>query len=97
MVGGKLCYWVKPVHVQDLLPVMWAANPHAHRERFKVFSGMHRVWELERIVKIEMMNGRLDHLQYEPLIISEIRSPRNRISDDCAGKKWGSPIYASAL
>ena len=52
---------------------------------------------LEHIVKTEMMNGGLDYLRYKPLVISEARSPRTRLSDDCAGQKGISPIRASAL
>jgi len=53
---------------------------------------------LERIVETEMMNGGLDYLRYEPLIISEVRSPRTRLTDDCAGQRRGRwPIRASAL
>ena len=52
---------------------------------------------LERVVETEKMNGGLDYLRYEPLIISEIRSPRTRLTDDCAGQRGRSPIRASAL
>ena len=52
---------------------------------------------LEHVVETETMNGGLDYLRYEPLIISEIRSPRTRLTDDCAGQRGRSPIRASAL
>ena len=52
---------------------------------------------LERIVEEERMNGRLDFLLCEPLIISEIRSPRTRFSDDNSGCMRGGFIRANAL
>ena len=116
-VGGNLCYWAKPIHVQDLHPIIRGPNALNHPERFKVFSEMYRVREfrlvlcadvlncaeeyamrvLEQIVKTEMMNGGLDYLRCEPLIISESRSPRTRLTDDSAGERGKSPIRASAL
>ena len=51
---------------------------------------------LEDVVEVERMAGRVDYLPREPLIISEIRSPHTRLTDDFPG--WGPCfIPASAL
>ena len=57
----------------------------------------HAVGVLERVVEEERMNGRLDYLRCEPLIIFEIRSPRIRFGDDGPGCMRGGFIHTSAL
>jgi len=57
----------------------------------------HVVQELESMVKMEKAKGRLDYLLREPLIISEIRSPRTRFHDDNVGSTGGPMACASAL
>ena len=52
---------------------------------------------LDSVVKAERAKGRLDYLLCEPLIISEIRSPRTRLTDPPVGwtGRWG--MVGSAL
>ena len=52
---------------------------------------------LKCIVRAERTNGGLDYLPCEPLIISEMRSPRSRPGDNRVGWEGELPIYASAL
>ena len=57
------------------------------------------VQELKQAVKEEKARGGLDYLQYEPLIISEMRAPRSRPRDRHTGEHKGTSYYldASAL
>ena len=50
---------------------------------------------LERFLKAEMMEGRLNYLRCEPLAISEVRAPHPRPEDDRPG--ISSVVLASAL
>ena len=52
--------------------------------------------DLNHIIKAEQMGRRLDYLLREPLIISEIRSPRTRLCED-VGSTGEWPINGSAL
>ena len=52
---------------------------------------------LKSVVEVEMANGGLDYLLSEPRVISEIRSPRTRPSDDSVGWTGRHSIRASAL
>jgi hypothetical protein len=54
----------------------------------------HAIRRLKRIVKA---NGGLGYLLHKPLIISERRAPRTRISDSITGWSGKSPNTASAL
>ena len=51
---------------------------------------------LERFLEGEKMEGGLDYLRYEPLIISDARTPRTRPYDGRAGN-LRRPVLASAL
>ena len=52
---------------------------------------------LERFVKAERMEGGLDYLPCEPLIISEVRAPRTRPQDNRTGISMGNGVLANAL
>lgn len=52
---------------------------------------------LEHVVKGEKVNGGLSYLLSEPLVISEMRSPRTRLGDDQVGWEVSPHISASAL
>jgi hypothetical protein len=52
---------------------------------------------IQRLKHIVDVNGGLDYLLHKPLIISERRTPRTRITDSSTGRFWYSPKTASAL
>ena len=52
---------------------------------------------LERFLKVERMEGRLDYLRCEPLTISEVRAPRSRTHDRRPGASITNGVFASAL
>ena len=52
---------------------------------------------LERYLEAERMEGGLDYLRCEPLIVSEVRAPRTRAQDDRAGISMECSVLASAL
>ena len=52
---------------------------------------------LESVVEAERMSGGFDYLSCEPLIISEMRSPRTRRTDDQVGAGGGWVIVTCAL
>ena len=56
----------------------------------------HAIQTLEHLVNAREVNGGLDYLLYEPLIISERRTPRTRITDYSTG--WmDCRIYPTAV
>jgi len=57
----------------------------------------HIIRELESIVKVERAKGGLDYLLCEPFVVSEMRSPRNRVHDDDVGGSGRLRVLASAL
>jgi len=57
----------------------------------------HTTQALERVVNAEKAKGGLDYLLHEPLIVSEIRSPRTRLYDHQAGRTRRHAIRGSAL
>lgn len=55
------------------------------------------VWLLETIVVAEKSKRGLDYLLCDPLVISEMRSPRTRIVDSHTGSTARWEVHASAL
>ena len=55
------------------------------------------VQALRQIVAAERESGGLDYLQWEPLIISEVRAPRSRYNDFLTGEWWTEYFIASVL
>ena len=57
----------------------------------------HTTRALERVVNAEKANGGFCYLLHEPLIVSEIRSPRTRLYDHQPGWVRGNVVRGSAL
>ena len=58
---------------------------------------MHSMRVLRQMVAKERESGRLDYLQCEPSIISEVRAPRSRLKDCPTGDYLIESVYYSVL